>query len=118
MIPLTIFVYFKTDKEERKAGLFFAQERIGHRGKKIKIYKYRSMVVGADKILEEMMAKDEKIREEYEKNKKLRNDPRVTKIGDFLRRTSMDEFPQFINVLKGEMSFVGLDLISLERKKI
>lgn len=107
LIPLTIFVYFKTDKEERKAGLFFTQERIGHRGKKIKIYKYRSMVVGADKILEEMMAKDEKIREEYEKNKKLRNDPRVTKIGDFLRKTSMDEFPQFINVLKGEMSFVG-----------
>lgn len=107
LIPLTIFVYFKTDKEERKAGLFFTQERIGYRGKKIKIYKYRSMVVGADKILEEMMAKDEKIREEYEKNKKLRNDPRVTKIGDFLRRTSMDEFPQFINVLKGEMSFVG-----------
>ena len=107
LIPLTILVWIKTDNEERKQGLFFTQDRIGKDGKNIKIYKYRSMVTGADKILEEMMAKDEKIREEYEKNKKLKDDPRITKVGDFLRRTSLDEFPQFINVLKGEMSFVG-----------
>ncbi|WP_294725177.1 sugar transferase [uncultured Fusobacterium sp.] len=107
LIPLTILVWIKTDNEERKHGLFFTQDRIGRDGKSIKIYKYRSMVTGADKILEEMMAKDEKIREEYEKNKKLKDDPRITKVGDFLRRTSLDEFPQFINVLKGEMSFVG-----------
>ncbi|MFR4903721.1 MAG: sugar transferase [Fusobacterium sp.] len=107
LIPLTILVWIKTDNEERKHGLFFTQDRIGKDGKSIKIYKYRSMVTGADKILEEMMAKDEKIREEYEKNKKLKDDPRITKVGEFLRRTSLDEFPQFINVLKGEMSFVG-----------
>ncbi|MFR4479031.1 MAG: sugar transferase [Fusobacterium sp.] len=107
LIPLTILVWVKTDSEERKHGLFFTQDRIGKDGKSIKIYKYRSMVTGADKILEEMMAKDEKIREEYEKNKKLKDDPRITKVGEFLRRTSLDEFPQFINVLKGEMSFVG-----------
>ena len=107
LIPLTILVWIKTDSEERKHGLFFTQDRIGKDGKSIKIYKYRSMVTGADKILEEMMAKDEKIREEYEKNKKLKDDPRITKVGEFLRRTSLDEFPQFINVLKGEMSFVG-----------
>ena len=107
LIPLTILVWIKTDNEERKHGLFFTQDRIGKDEKSIKIYKYRSMVTGADKILEEMMAKDEKIREEYEKNKKLKDDPRITKVGDFLRRTSLDEFPQFINVLKGEMSFVG-----------
>lgn len=107
LIPLTILVWIKTNSEERKHGLFFTQDRIGKDGKSIKIYKYRSMVTGADKILEEMMAKDEKIREEYEKNKKLKDDPRITKIGEFLRRTSLDEFPQFINVLKGEMSFVG-----------
>ena len=107
LIPLTILVWIKTDNEERKHGLFFTQDRIGKDGKSIKIYKYRSMITGADKILEEMMAKDEKIREEYEKNKKLKDDPRITKVGDFLRRTSLDEFPQFINVLKGEMSFVG-----------
>ena len=107
LIPLTILVWVKTDSEERKHGLFFTQDRIGKDGKSIKIYKYRSMVTGADKILEEMMAKDEKIREEYEKNRKLKDDPRITKVGEFLRRTSLDEFPQFINVLKGEMSFVG-----------
>ena len=107
LIPLTILVWIKTDNEERKHGLFFTQDRIGKDGKSIKIYKYRSMVTGADKILEEMMAKDEKIREEYEKNKKLKDDSRITKVGEFLRRTSLDEFPQFINVLKGEMSFVG-----------
>ena len=107
LIPLTVLIWLKTDKKERKEGLFFTQERIGRNGEKIIIYKYRSMVTGADKILEKMMKEDPKIREEYEKNKKLKNDPRVTKIGEFLRRTSLDEFPQFINVLKGEMSFVG-----------
>ena len=107
LIPLTILIWLKTDKKERKEGLFFTQERIGRNGKKIIIYKYRSMVTGADQILEKMMKEDPQIKEEYEKNKKLKNDPRVTKIGEFLRRTSLDEFPQFINVLKGEMSFVG-----------
>jgi undecaprenyl-phosphate galactose phosphotransferase len=107
MLPLTAFIWLKTDKEERKHGLFFTQERIGKDGKKLIIYKYRSMVKDADKILEEMIQSDENTREEYEKNKKLKNDPRVTKIGTWLRRTSLDEFPQFINVFKGEMSFIG-----------
>lgn len=107
LIPLTILIWIKTDKNERKEGLFFTQERIGRNGEKIIIYKYRSMVTGADQILEKMMKEDPQIKEEYERNKKLKNDPRVTKIGEFLRRTSLDEFPQFINVFKGEMSFVG-----------
>ena len=107
LIPLTILVWIKTDKKERKKGLFFTQERIGRNGEKIIIYKYRSMVTGADQILEKMMKEDSQIKEEYGKNKKLKNDPRVTKIGEFLRKTSLDEFPQFINVFKGEMSFVG-----------
>ena len=107
LIPLTILIWLKTDKQERKEGLFFTQERIGRNGRKIVIYKYRSMVTGADQILEKMMKEAPKIKEEYERNKKLKNDPRVTKIGEFLRRTSLDEFPQFINVFKGEMSFVG-----------
>lgn len=107
LIPLTILIWLKTDKKERKEGLFFTQERIGRNGEKIIIYKYRSMVTGADQILEKMMKEDPQIKDEYEKNKKLKNDPRVTRIGEFLRRTSLDEFPQFINVLKGEMSFVG-----------
>ncbi|WP_462425256.1 exopolysaccharide biosynthesis polyprenyl glycosylphosphotransferase [Fusobacterium sp. THCT13E1] len=107
LIPLTILIWIKTDKKEKKEGLFFTQERIGRNERKIVIYKYRSMVTGADEILEQMVKEDPQIKEEYEKNKKLKNDPRVTKIGEFLRRTSLDEFPQFINVFKGEMSFVG-----------
>ncbi|WP_418964146.1 exopolysaccharide biosynthesis polyprenyl glycosylphosphotransferase, partial [Cetobacterium sp.] len=107
LIPLTILVWFKTDKEERKAGIFFTQNRIGVNGKTIKIYKYRSMVTGADEILKKILFEDPKKREEYRKNKKLKDDPRITKIGEFLRRTSLDEFPQFLNVIKGEMSFIG-----------
>lgn len=107
LIPLTILVWFKTDKEERKHGIFFTQNRIGVNGETIKIYKYRSMVTGADDILKKILAEDPEKREEYKKNKKLKDDPRITKIGEFLRRTSLDEFPQFLNVIKGEMSFVG-----------
>ncbi|MGL5056908.1 MAG: sugar transferase, partial [Fusobacteriaceae bacterium] len=107
LIPLSIIVWLKTSKEDRQGGIFYSQMRIGVNGKPIKIYKYRSMVHGADKILEDLMASNPAIREEYKLNKKLKNDPRVTKIGEFLRHTSLDEFPQFLNIIKGEMSFVG-----------
>ncbi|MGL5596015.1 MAG: exopolysaccharide biosynthesis polyprenyl glycosylphosphotransferase [Cetobacterium sp.] len=107
LIPLTILVWLKTEKKERENGIFFTQDRIGLDGKKIKIYKYRSMVTGADDILKKLLEETPELKEEYKKHKKLKNDPRITKIGAFLRKTSLDEFPQFINVLKGEMSFVG-----------
>lgn len=107
LIPLTLIIWLKTDKSERKYGIFFTQDRIGKNGKKIKIYKYRSMVNNAENILEKLLRDNEKIREEYKKNKKIKNDPRITKIGRFLRKTSLDEFPQFINVLLGNMSFIG-----------
>lgn len=107
LIPLTIYVKITNNKNGDHDPIFFTQERIGIHGKPIKIYKYRSMIPNAEQVLEELMANDPAIREEYLTNKKLVNDPRITKVGNFLRRTSLDEFPQFINVLKGEMSLVG-----------
>ncbi|NJE45761.1 sugar transferase [Massilimicrobiota sp. SW1139] len=107
LIPLTIYVSKKNKKSGDTAPIFFKQKRIGENGKDIYIYKYRSMVPNAEKVLDELMEKDPAIREEYLTNKKLVNDPRITEVGHFLRKTSLDEFPQFINVLKGEMSLVG-----------
>lgn len=89
-----------------KYSIFYKQERIGKNGKKIYIYKFRSMVHNADEILKEVL-KDPEYKKEWEENQKIENDPRITKIGKILRRMSLDEFPQFINVLKGEMSLIG-----------
>lgn len=107
LIPLTIILYIVKIVDKDKGPLFFSQDRIGKDGKLFKMYKFRTMVVGADDVLKKMLDEDEKAREEYAKNKKLKNDPRITKVGKFLRSTSLDEFPQFINVLKGDMSLVG-----------
>lgn len=86
--------------------LFYKQKRIGKKGKIIYIYKFRSMVTNADEILKDLL-KDEKYLKEWKENQKLENDPRITKMGNFLRKTSLDEVPQFINVLKGDMSLIG-----------
>ena len=107
LIPLTIYVKYKSVKSGDHDSIFFSQDRIGKDGSTIRYPKYRSMVPNAEQVLEELMAQDENIKKEYLTNKKLVNDPRITKIGDKLRKTSLDEFPQFINVLKGDMSLVG-----------
>ena len=106
LIPISI-VAFIAIKLEDGGNAMFTQKRIGYKGKKIMIYKFRTMIKDAEKKLEELMKENPSIREEYLKNKKLENDPRITKIGNILRKTSLDEFPQFINVIKGEMSIVG-----------
>ena len=107
LIPLTIILYIVKIMDKDEGPLFFAQDRIGKDGKLFKMYKFRTMVVGADDILKKLLEEDEEARIEYKKNKKLKNDPRITRVGKFLRSTSLDEFPQFINVLKGDMSLVG-----------
>jgi lipopolysaccharide/colanic/teichoic acid biosynthesis glycosyltransferase len=86
---------------------FFAHRRVGRRGQTFGCLKFRTMVVDAEARLQALLASDPKAREEWEATRKLRHDPRVTWIGRFLRASSLDELPQLINVLKGEMSLVG-----------
>lgn len=87
--------------------VLYAQKRIGQGGKIFRCWKFRTMVVGADRVLKNMLATDEKVRQEYETYWKLKDDPRITKVGRFLRRYSLDELPQIFNVIKGDMSLVG-----------
>ena len=85
-------------------NVFYKHERLGKDGKKIYLYKFRSMKMNADN-LEEMLTPEEL--EIFQKEFKLENDPRITKIGKFLRETSLDELPQMINIFKGDMSVIG-----------
>ena len=87
--------------------IIFVQKRIGKNGKEFDFYKFRSMVPNADEILFKLMEENEEIRKEYQENKKLKEDPRITKVGKFIRRFSIDELPQLINVLKGDMTLIG-----------
>jgi Undecaprenyl-phosphate galactose phosphotransferase WbaP len=87
--------------------VLYKHKRLGQNGKELAVYKFRSMVAKADEKLKAMLEADPKLRAEWETNFKLKDDPRITGIGKFLRRTSFDEFPQLINIIKGEMSLVG-----------
>lgn len=106
LIPIYV-VAFILIKLEDGGPVIFTQRRIGAGGHPIFIFKFRTMVRNAEQVLQDMMAKDPAVREEYLSTKKLQNDPRITRVGRFLRSTSLDEFPQFVNVLKSEMSLVG-----------
>jgi lipopolysaccharide/colanic/teichoic acid biosynthesis glycosyltransferase len=88
-------------------SIFYIQERVGKNYQHFGCIKFRTMIPDADRLLSEMMAESADLRQEFSENFKLKQDPRITKIGKFLRTTNLDEFPQFINVLKGEMSVVG-----------
>ena len=94
-------------KATSKGPVIFKHKRVGKGGKEIFIYKFRTMYENADERLEELLKRDPKAREEWEKYFKLKNDPRVTPIGRFLRKYSLDELPQLFNVIKGDMSLVG-----------
>ena len=108
LVPITLCVYLaRKILKEDDGPLFYEQLRIGKNGKKFRLYKYRSMCIDADKKLKEYLEQNEEARKEFEENQKLKDDPRITKLGNFLRKTSLDELPQIINILKGDMSFVG-----------
>lgn len=94
-------------KMTSKGPVLFKQERMGKDGRLFEVYKFRTMHLDAEAKLQEMLANDPVIRQEYEIFHKLRNDPRITSIGNVLRRYSLDEFPQLMNVFRGEMSLVG-----------
>jgi Undecaprenyl-phosphate galactose phosphotransferase WbaP len=94
--------------------IFYRRRVVGVGGKEFDAFKFRTMVVNSKEVLEELLARDPKAREEYNKYYKLKDDPRITKIGAFLRKTSVDELPQLVNVLRGEMSIVGPRMITME----
>jgi undecaprenyl-phosphate galactose phosphotransferase len=108
LILLVICIISILIKLDSEGPVFFIQERLGKDGKIFKCLKFRTMYVNADEILETYLQGNSKAQEEWRKYKKLKNhDPRVTKIGKFLRKSSLDELPQIFNVLKGDMSLVG-----------
>ena len=106
IIPLSIIIKFLFLCTRDTGKIMYRQRRVGKGGKIIKIFKYRTMVEDADEQLEELL-KDERYKAEWEEIQKIKDDPRVTKIGKLLRMTSLDELPQCINVLMGDMSLVG-----------
>ncbi len=103
-----IFILFAIlIKLSSKGPIFYYQTRLGKNKKTFKCIKFRTMSEESDDILKNLLLQNEELREEFEKTQKLKNDPRITPFGKFLRKTSLDELPQFLNVLKGEMSIVG-----------
>lgn len=94
-------------RKDSPGPVIFKHRRIGQYGKEFSCYKFRTMCVDAKEKLEELLEADPEAKKEWEENYKLKNDPRITRSGKFLRRTSLDELPQIFNVLKGEMSLVG-----------
>ena len=101
-VLIAILIYI-----DNPGPIFFAHRRVGQHGKEFPCYKFRSMCVNAQEELEKYLAANPAAREEWNRDFKLKDDPRITKIGGFLRKTSLDELPQLINVIKGEMSLVG-----------
>ena len=112
MLPVVAFVKIGNMVTGDFKPMFLKQERIGKDGKVFKLIKFRSMVMlddgrQADALLDDLFAKNPELKEEYEKNHKLDNDPRITKMGKLIRATSLDELPQFLNILRGDMSLIG-----------
>ena len=101
---LVIAILIKLDS---KGSIFYCHERIGLNGCTIRMWKFRTMIQGADQLLEKFLKNNSNLKTEWEAKFKLENDPRITRIGRILRKWSLDELPQLYNVLLGEMSLVG-----------
>ncbi len=106
LLPLMLFVALAIFSTER-GSVFFGHGRIGYKGRKFRCLKFRSMVPDADKVLAEYLSSNPTAKVEWDATQKLRHDPRITSLGRFLRTTSIDELPQLINVVRGDMSLVG-----------
>jgi len=106
LMPIFLIIYIAVFIDT-KGHPIFVHERVGYKGKSFRMYKFRTMKLNADEILKRELEKDANLRKEWHENFKLKDDPRVTRLGNFLRKTSLDELPQFFNIIKGEMSLVG-----------
>ncbi|WP_241609190.1 undecaprenyl-phosphate galactose phosphotransferase WbaP [Rosenbergiella australiborealis] len=106
-ILIPVFAYLSLKVKKDGGEVFYGHERIGRNGRVFKCLKFRSMAIDSKELLKKLLDEDPIAKKEWEDSYKLKNDPRVTPIGHFLRRTSLDELPQLFNVLKGEMSLVG-----------
>ena len=103
-------------KFSSRGPIFYLHKRLGKNNKYFNCIKFRTMYPESSDLLENLLENNYKIKKEFEKNHKIKNDPRITPIGKFLRKTSLDELPQFINVIKSEMSIVGPRPIVKEEK--
>ncbi|WP_406943518.1 undecaprenyl-phosphate galactose phosphotransferase WbaP [Citrobacter freundii] len=103
--PLLIYLWYKVTRDGGPA--IYGHMRVGRHGKLFPCYKFRSMVMNSQEVLQKLLETDSNAREEWDRDFKLKNDPRITAVGRFIRKTSLDELPQLFNVLKGEMSLVG-----------
>lgn len=107
LLPLSLIVKIAYVLSGDFNGIYFSQNRIGKGGKEFKMYKFRTMVPNADQILEDILKENGDLAKEYKLNKKMANDPRITKIGKILRKLSLDELPQSWNILKNDMTVIG-----------
>lgn len=107
LIPIALIVKLAYMFQGDFKSVFFTQNRIGKDGKEFKFFKFRTMCKDADEVLKKYLAENKEMAEEYSKYKKLTNDPRITKVGRVIRKLSIDEVPQFINIFLGDMTMIG-----------
>ena len=107
IIPVYIMVKLLYLISKDNNRIIYKQKRIGKNGKEFNLYKFRTMIPNADKHLKKILKENKELAKEYKENHKFHKDPRVTKVGNILRKSSLDELPQFLIILKGDMSLIG-----------